>query len=295
VYSMGVYLGIGLAAIIGGAVVGGLADRPPLQVPLVGELASWHIAFLIVGLPGVLLALWVRTLREPIRRGITADTRSEVPLAEVVGFLKANRLLFGGHFLGFSLLALAFNAVAFWMPPYLQRVHGLSPAEFGTPFGLILAIGGAAGIYAGGVFADLLRRRGLADAELWPGIAGALAIWPLGVLTAQAGSGEAALAWFAAFMFASSFPFAAAAAGLQAAAPNRLRGQVSALYLFSVNLAGIGLGSFLTGFINDYVFGDELRIGDSLAWIVAISAPLAALLLVGARRPYAARSLAQAQ
>jgi 6-phosphogluconate dehydrogenase len=55
------------------------------------------------------------------------------------------------------------------------------------------------------------------------------------------------------------------------------------------------LGSFLTGFINDYVFGDELRIGDSLAWIVAVSAPLAALLLVGARRPYAARSLAQAQ
>ena len=295
VYSMGVYLGIGLAAIIGGAVVGGLADRPPLQVPLVGELASWHIAFLIVGLPGVLLALWVRTLREPIRRGITADTRSEVPLAEVIGFLRANRLLFAGHFLGFSLLALAFNAVAFWMPPYLQRVHGLSPAEFGTPFGLILAIGGAAGIYAGGVFADLLRRRGVADAELWPGIAGALAIWPLGVLTAQADSGEAALAWFAAFMFASSFPFAAAAAGLQAAAPNRLRGQVSALYLFSVNLAGIGLGSFLTGFINDYVFGDELRIGDSLAWIVAVSAPLAALLLVGARRPYAARSLAQAQ
>jgi hypothetical protein len=52
-------------------------------------------------------------------------------------------------------------------------------------------------------------------------------------------------------MFFSSFAFAAAAAALQAVTPNRLRGQVSALYLFFVNLAGIGLGSFLTGWIND--------------------------------------------
>lgn len=294
VYSMGVYLGIGLAAIIGGAVVGGLGERPPIVVPFVGELAAWHVAFMVVGLPGVLLALWVRTLREPARRGLTANAPAEVPLAEVFAFLRSNWRLFGGHYLGFSLLALAFNAVAFWMPPYLQRVHGLSPGEFGTPFGLILAIAGAAGIYAGGAAADMLRRRGVADAELWPGIAGALGIWPLGILTAQAGDGWTALAWFAAFMFASSFPFAAAASGLQAVAPNRLRGQVSALYLFAVNIAGIGLGSFLTGFVNDYVFGDELRVGDSFSWIVAVVAPLSAILLLAARGPYSGRSSLQA-
>lgn len=294
VYSMGVYLGIGLAAIIGGAVVGGLADRPPLQLPVVGELATWHVAFLIVGLPGLLLALWVRTLREPLRRGLTADSRQAVPLNEVAAFLRHNARLFASHFFGHALLALAFNAVAFWMAPYLQRIHGLTPGEFGTPLGLILALGGAAGIYSGGVFADLLRRRGVADAEMWPGIVSALAVWPLGVLTAQAGSGSAALGWFAAFMFASSFPFAAAAAGLQAAAPNRLRGQVSALYLFVINLAGIGLGSFLTGYVNDHVYGDELRIGDSLAWIVGIAAPAAALLLASARKPYAKHAAMQA-
>jgi MFS family permease len=290
VYSMGVYLGIGLAAIIGGAVVGGLATRPPLQVPLVGELAAWHVAFLVVGLPGVALALWVRTLREPARRGLAAGAPAEVPLGEVLAFLRGHWTLFAGHFLGFSLLALTFNAVAFWMPPYLQRVHGLTPGEFGTPFGLILAIAGAAGILAGGVLADRLRRRGLDDAELWPGIVSALAIWPLGVLTTQAADGWTSLAWFAAFMFASSFPFAAAASGLQAVAPNRLRGQVSALYLFAINLAGIGLGTFLTGFFNDYVYADESRVGDSLAWIVSLGAPLSALLLFLARRPYAARS-----
>lgn len=289
VYSMGVYLGIGLAAIIGGAVIGRLGDQPSITVPLVGELASWHVAFLLVGLPGVLLALWVRTLREPPRHGLTPETRAEIPLSEVMRFVRENLRLFGAHFAGFSMLTLAFNAVAFWMPPYLQRAHAWSPGEFGTAFGLILAIGGATGIVSGGVAADALRRRGVADAELWPGILSALAVWPLGIATSQAGSGEAALALFAGFMFFSSFAFAAAAAAIQAAAPNRMRGQMSAVYLFCVNLTGIGLGSFLTGFVNDYAFADELRVGDSMSWIVGIAAPLAAVLLLAARGPYAAR------
>jgi MFS family permease len=210
----------------------------------------------------------------------------------VTAFVRRHRALLAGHFAGYALLALTFNAMAFWLAPYLERAHGLSPARFGMTLGLILAVGGAAGILSGGALADWLRRRGVADAELWPGVLSAIAIWPLGLLTTQASSGGAALAWFAAFMFASSFPFAAAAASLQALAPNRLRGQISALYLFVVNLAGVGLGTFLAGFITDFAYGDELRVGDSLAWIVGLSAPCAALLLNAVRRPYARLALA---
>jgi MFS family permease len=285
VYSMGVYLGIGLAAMVGGAVIGALASRPPVTLPIVGPVGGWRMAFLVVGVPGLLVALWVRSLNEPARRD------AGVPRAEsssaVLAFVRQHRGLLAGHFTGYALLALVFNAMAFWLAPYLERVHGLAPANFGTTLGLILAIGGAAGILSGGVLADRLRRRGVADAELWPGVLSAIAIWPLGLLTTQAGSGAAALAWFAAFMFASSFPFAAAAASLQALTPNRLRGQVSALYLFVVNLAGVGLGTFLAGFVTDFAFGDEGRVGDSLSWIVGLAAPCAALLLNSARRPYA--------
>jgi MFS family permease len=93
-------------------------------------------------------------------------------------------------------------------------------------------------------------------------------------------------------MFASSFAFAAAAVALQAITPNRLRGQVSAAYLLCVNLAGIGLGSFLTGFVTDYVLGDENRVGDSMALIVVVAAPLAAVVLWATRRPYRAAQVA---
>jgi MFS family permease len=284
-YSMGVYLGIGLAMIVGAQVVTALADEPPLVVPGIGELGAWHLTFLIVGLPGVLVALWAWTLREPPRRGAGAAA-PPVPIRDALAFLRTHRATFVAHFTGFSLLTLQFNAVVFWMAPYLMRVHGLKAREFGVTLGLILAIGGALGIFAGGAFADALRRRGVMDAELWSGIVGALLLWPFGVYAAQAATGDAALVAFAGFMVFASFPFAAAAAALQNVTPNRLRGQVSAVYLFVVNLAGIGLGSFLTGFVNDHVFGDPARVGDSIAWIVGVAAPLAALVLLAGRRPY---------
>jgi MFS family permease len=285
-YSIGVYLGIGLAAIIGGKVVGALADAPPLALPLVGELAAWHVTFLVVGLPGVLLALWIATLREPERRGVAQGSDS-VPIGEVLDFIfDHNGRLLLTHFIGFSMLTLLFNATVFWMAPYLIRAHGLTPANFGVQLGATLAVCGGIGIFAGGVFADFLRRRGVQTAELWPGIVSAAGVIPLGIGTAQAATGESALLLFAGFMFFSSFPFAAAASALSLVCPNRMRGQVSAVYLFCVNLAGIGLGSLATGVLNDYVFRDPNRVGDSIAWVIGIAAPLAALLLAICMAPY---------
>ena len=284
VYSIGVYLGIGLAAVIGGQVIGALADSPPLVLPLVGELAAWHVTFLIVGVPGLLVALWVATLREPLRRGAQ---RLAVPVREVVEFALGERLrLLATHFLGFSMLTMLFNATVFWMAPYLMRTHAMTPQQFGTQLGMTLAIAGGVGIYSGGVFADFLRNRGVATAELWPGIVSALGVLPFGLGTVQAATGGNSLLLFAGFMFFSSFAFAPAASALSIVCPNRLRGQISAVYLFFVNLAGIGVGSFLTGFFNDYVFRDPARVGDSIAWIIAIAAPLAMMLLLLCMRPY---------
>src|ERR1700686_2042900 len=64
-YSMGIYVGSGLAFIVGGEVVQHLARQPVLTLPLLGTIASWRAAFLVVGLPGLLVALLVRTIREP--------------------------------------------------------------------------------------------------------------------------------------------------------------------------------------------------------------------------------------
>ena len=71
VYTFGIFLGVGLAYIVGGEVVAALEVTPEITLPLVGTLRSWQGVFLAVGLPGLLVALWISTVREPARRGNT--------------------------------------------------------------------------------------------------------------------------------------------------------------------------------------------------------------------------------
>jgi len=67
IYSSGVYIGGGIGLFLGGFVMETWDNTfpNPLDAPL--SLKGWHAAFLAVGIPGILMALWVRTLREPVR------------------------------------------------------------------------------------------------------------------------------------------------------------------------------------------------------------------------------------
>jgi MFS family permease len=277
-FAVGVYLGIGLSTLAGGLVIQQLSAIGDVTLPLVGTLRPWQLTFVLIGLPGLVIALWTLTLREPVRRGVAAGTEA-VKLTATISFLRANARTFGAHFLGYSLLTLLFNALAFWMPEYFIRTFGWQRGEVAVSLGPVQAVFGALGIFSGGLVADALRRRGRGDAEMRAGVYGAIALLPFALLTTQMSTPQAALVVFAGFMFFSSFPFAAAAAALQLVTPNRMRGQVSALWLFCVNLTGIGLGSLTTGVVTDYVFGDDARLGDSMTLVAAIAAPLAALVL----------------
>ena len=67
-YGVGIYLGSGLALLVGGLVVQLVTQTATLTLPFFGEVASWRATFLVTGIPGLLVALWVLTLREPTRR-----------------------------------------------------------------------------------------------------------------------------------------------------------------------------------------------------------------------------------
>src|SRR6266851_1403670 len=112
VYSMGIYIGSGVAFIVGGLVAGLASAQETWNVPIVGATRPWQVVFFIVGLPGVLLSLLVYTVREPVRRGVrmmkAADgtTRvAQVPMIEVIAYLKQNWRTFFCHNVGFALLS----------------------------------------------------------------------------------------------------------------------------------------------------------------------------------------------
>ena len=68
IYAAGVYIGAGIGIFLGGYILDWWATTSPVNAPF--GLKGWQAAFMAVGIPGLLMALWVRTLKEP-ERGVT--------------------------------------------------------------------------------------------------------------------------------------------------------------------------------------------------------------------------------
>lgn len=284
-FSMGIYFGIGVAIMVTGLVVQAVGSMPVMHWPVIGEVRGWQVAFLILGPPGMLVSLWLLTVREPVRREAAAAT-TDVRYADVWRRIREHAGFYANLIFGVSMLTLTFNAVAFWIPAHLLRVHELSPLQVAFSYGPIMFVAGSLGILAGGVLADRWRSAGRADAELQVVLYGALALGPLVIAAFQLRDATLAIALLAPLLFVTSFPFGAASAALQMVTPNRFRARTSAIYLLVINLLGIGLGSSAASFVSDVVLKDEQRIGDGVTAVAAVAAPLAAWLIHRARPTY---------
>ncbi|MDX1649156.1 MAG: MFS transporter, partial [Myxococcota bacterium] len=134
IYAMGIYVGVMFGYLAGG---------------FVREAFDWRTAFLVVGLPGIPLAILVRaTLREPSRGA--SDGRADEPtppLREVVRFL-ATRRAFVWVTVAACFQSLSGYSILAWAPSFLRRVHDMDPSEAGLSIGLVTGLGGAFGAWA---------------------------------------------------------------------------------------------------------------------------------------------------
>mgnify|MGYP002780671356 FL=1 len=280
VYSLGIYVGAGLAFGIGGLIVGAIASTPTVTLPFLGETASWHATFFALGAPGLLLPLLLLALPEPARR---ERAPAQPSLGEAWGWMGARWRLLAPFCIGFGLMVLAGFAVLAWAPEFFVRAHGSTPQQAGVAIGIAMVLAGSVGVLAGGALADRLTRAGRTDAVL---VVGVIAAWGgllPGLLFPLVPSATLAMLLLGAVFFFGAFASGAAPAALALIAPNELRGQVSALYLLAINLIGIGLGPTLPALMTDLVFKDEAQIGLALA-IVGTATALASALLLQASR-----------
>jgi MFS family permease len=272
VYGMGIYIGSGLAFLLGGAVVGVAGRQEIWTFPVVGAIHPWQMIFFAVGLPGVLLALLMYSVREPVRRGVKGKTGS-VPLKEVFAYIKENRTTFVCHNVGISLLAFSSYGSAAWIPTFFIRTHGWKASETGMIYGAIVMIFGALGITAGGWFADWLAGRGYRDANFRVAMIVAVAWLPTGILYPLVPSGTLSMILMAPTIFLVAAPFGIAPAAITQIMPNQMRGQAAAVYLFVNNLIGLGLGPTAVALVTDYVFRDDNMVRYSLL-VVTVAAHL---------------------
>lgn len=268
VYYMGVFLGSSLALLVGGIVVDTMARIPTVTLPLLGTIASWRVTFLIVGAPGLLGALLVYTIKEPVRKNLLRSAQGGVAhlsFPQALGQLRLRWQSLGGISLGMVFQSMANYALISWGPTYFLRVHGWTAGQSGRALAAILLTAGCGGMYAGGRWSDRWQRRGLDEAPMrvmMVGAVGTLVFLPVGTMLAD-------VRWTLAFLFAGVFflalPMGISAAALQRIFPNQVRGIVSALYLFVLNIGGLSLGPLLPGVFDDYLFHNGRMIGYSLA------------------------------
>ena len=260
IYSLGVYGGV-LVGTVGGAYL--------------VQYFDWRTAFVVVGLPGVLLALLVRLLVKEPPRGMAEKRRDVMPpgFFRVMGFLW-ERKSFRHLAFACALHAFVTYGIGNFMPLFLGRVHGMPILDVGWYYGMIAGIGGLAGTFFGGWASDYMNRRtGDKTWYMWiPFVSTVLAI-PLALNTFLImPDGYLAVYSYLLPVFCGGWFLAPCIASTHFLVGIRMRAMASAILLFVLNLIGLGLGPMVTGYVSDYLtpaFGtDGLRYAMSITVMV---------------------------
>ena len=280
------YAGSGLALIIIGGVLGWLGQHPDVALPVVGTVKDWQLAFMLAALPGLIFIALMALVREPPRSSNSGEAVGEaVPLSETFSFIGQNLALVIPIFLGIPLLAAANFAMNAWVPTFFIRTYGWEASAIGPVFGLMVILCGTGGTVAGGVLSDWLAKRGNAQPGLLVPVVSALVAAPFVVAFPLAGSSSASLWLLVPAMFFGAMPFGAGTAGIVAFAPNRMRGQMIAIYMLIATLIGTGGGPWMIAVWTDSVLDDPMLIRWSIAVVAsALFVGGAAIISTGLRR-----------
>jgi MFS family permease len=249
VFSLGAPVGI----MVGFTTAGWLADH-----------YSWRIAFLCMGLPGILLALLLHfKLKEP-ERGQSEPSETKAQADEKATISTAVKTLLSSpayrHMcFATGLYTVVWLGVVNWLPSYFVRSFDMNMTQVGFWLAMSLGISQLIGMLASGALTDHLTKRNLS----WYGWIPALAMFistPLFIIVFQT-SNEivAAVALFPAFLI-GVFQGPASLTGIQGIAHVRMRAMACAIFLLITAMVGGTLGPLLTGWLSDQLaasYGDD--------------------------------------
>lgn len=279
-FQVGPALGLGAAGAILAAGAAGAFEG----IPFLEDLAPWRVAFILIGLPGLLALLLIPLIHDPESANRTRTPAADVQRVLLMPFLKSHRALVTFMLLGSGISAMAAGVVTGWVPEYLQRTHGVSPLEVAGILGPIMLITAFVGQGIYSVIVDWVAGRGSLDAPLRIGLLPTALSVPL--------------AWFAfstpdtTTFYVLLFAFAMVIAPFNAInntvaqmiAPPALRSRISALFIFSISIIGFAIGPALVGWLSEYVLG-EARLGEAMRIVATVAMALTTLLFFLARKP----------
>lgn len=271
IYSLGVPVGSMVGAAAGG---------------WVAATWGWRMAFIAVGLPGLLLALALLLVREPVRGGFDPPPKganghgASPPLAAAVAHFFADRTLVLTAFAG-GLSAFVGYAMLNWAPSFFMRLKGMSLKEVAAYYSLVLGVTGFLGTVSAGWIVDRIGRRDRRWYSWLPAIAFTLSL-PFFVGFLLAPGWPLALACLAAPAMLNAMYLAPTLALVQNTAPPAQRTLASAVLLLIMNLVGLGGGPLFVGRVSDLArsaYGDRSLLIGMAALVPFILATIGAHLL----------------
>jgi predicted MFS family arabinose efflux permease len=215
-----------------------------------GEAYSWRTAFVVGGLPGLLVALLTLRMPEPVRGGMEeGPVEPSVPVRAGLRALRRNRV-FWFNTAGYTLMTFAVGGLGHWLPTYLTMERGLAVGSAGLASGAVTASAGVLGTLVGGLLGDRIERRARYG-SMWLSAAGLLLAAPLMVAAVHMGTNAAlfALVFLAqVLLFLNSGPINAA---LVTSVPPGSRALAMGLNTLLIHLLGDALSPPLIGWVAD--------------------------------------------
>jgi MFS family permease len=290
--------GTTLGIYLGGRMIGYFSDWPNTEW-LGLKIFNWQWILIIIGLPGVLLGLIFLMIKEPIRRHPPPNEPLFTPPPESAGLgrriltfmgldaaraIHAKGAVYYPLFIGLALSALEVFGLQFWRTPFMIRTYGWDEEKIGQLLAPMLLVAQLIGVFLGGVFVEWLARR-YKDANVRAAtiLFGLVTIFS--VLTPLMPTGELSILMMsiaAIFGLAGAVPQNAA---IQRVAPQKLRGQVTAIYLFMFTFFG-AMGSFVIGIVAQRVVGNPEELWKALVISAGTLLPLATFFMYKGIKPY---------
>lgn len=249
-------LGIPIGGLLGMVIGGQLADQ-----------LGWRQAFLIVGLPGLLVALlfwWLVSEPRRAAMAIAHHAPTSTSFAAAWAEIRASRA-FLPLTVGAATVAFLAYGKGVWTTVFFIRTFGLSPGEVGLWLGLGYGIAGVLGTWLGGWLADRYGKRNPKHYLTGPALSMIVAA-PLLYLGYSADDWRVALALIFLPTIANTLYYGPAYACAQSLVSPRARAVAASLVVFAQNLIGLGLGPLFFGMLSDYFRPAAGE--DSVRWVL---------------------------
>lgn len=291
IMQLGSVIGPALALAASAFLLHAFLDMESITAPW-GTLHGWQLILILVGLPGIFVALLlVLTMPKVARRTIPGQVAASEARAgglrdyiDAFAYMGRHRRVFAPMFGGLFIGSLGIGAQQ-WMPIFYQRTYGWHPSQVAALSSIanpvVMIVSMAVGVF----LAERFERKGNSDSAVRVLVISRVLALP-GLFGVLMPSPWLAFAFGQLAFVGIGLGAPSQNAAMQIVCPAEMRGKVTALYLFFYSVIGIGLSPFIVGALSDYFFHNEAMIRWSIFLPAIIFQPLSLLVIWLGLKPY---------